>query len=378
MPAYNAENTIKKAIDAIWNQTYKNWTLYIVNDGSTDKTSNVLTWYEKTPRIVILSTANHGVSAARNYGLHNALEKGYTAYCDADDVWMPNHLEQCVAALDEGADLVYSNPICVNEQGMQVFPNFPVYEHFYESNLRKNNCIWISTVVHKGKIGFFDSNLDSLEDYDMWIRVIKLGFVFKQLDKPSCYYLVKSTGMASKGNTVLKKLKIKHIDFMTPIKLQLGCGDQYLEDFINCDLYAEKVDLRFDAAKIALEDNSVDEIMAYHLLEHFDFMQGQDVVKEWYRVLKSGGRLHLEVPDFLNTCKRFAEGTEEERITLYGHFWAWPWLPGQQHKFGYTETQLSWLLTQTGFKNIRRLPPDSIYARSGVPQDLFLNLEAYK
>jgi predicted SAM-dependent methyltransferase len=124
-------------------------------------------------------------------------------------------------------------------------------------------------------------------------------------------------------------------------------------------------------------DNSVDEIMAYHLIEHFDFMQGQDVLREWHRVLKPGGRLHIETPDMLHTCKEFVEADEARRVQLYGHFWAWPWLPGQAHRFLYTETQLFWLLDQLKFKNIKRLPPDSIYVSTQNPL-LFLNVEAFK
>jgi predicted SAM-dependent methyltransferase len=213
----------------------------------------------------------------------------------------------------------------------------------------------------------------------MWLRLDNAGYKFKQLPDATVTYLVKKDGMASSGITALHALRKKHSFFTGKIKLHLGSGTQYIPGWINCDLYAEQVDQRFDVAKIPYPNNSVDEIMAYHIIEHFDFMQGQDVLKEWYRALKPGGRIRLETPDLLGTCKRFVEGTEQYRILLYGHFFAWPWLPGQTHKFLFTETQLFWTLSQIGFKNVQRLLPDSIYYDNGANfADLFLNVEAYK
>jgi SAM-dependent methyltransferase len=133
----------------------------------------------------------------------------------------------------------------------------------------------------------------------------------------------------------------------------------------------------------------VTEIRAYHLFEHFDFHKGQEVLLEWYRALKPGGRLHLETPDAFETCKLFASTNSEElRIRLYGHLFAFPWEDRNVHKFLFTEQQLTWQLLKAGFRNIRRLPPDSTYAKvvmmgGALPLDssnlnLFLNIEAYK
>lgn len=154
------------------------------------------------------------------------------------------------------------------------------------------------------------------------------------------------------------------------MKLNLGCGDQKLDGYINCDLHRDDVDMNFDASKIPFDDNSVDEIAAYHLIEHFKFHDAMDVLKEWCRVLKPGGRIILETPDFYNSCKMFVSASEQIKQILYSHFFAWPWLPGQVHYFLYTETQLSWTLGECGFENIIRVPPDSIYAKSPPPHSL--------
>jgi predicted SAM-dependent methyltransferase len=161
------------------------------------------------------------------------------------------------------------------------------------------------------------------------------------------------------------------------IKLNLGCGSSVLEGYINCDLYNEDADMKFDAKCLPFDNNSVDEIFASHLIEHFDFFEGQSVLKEWYKKLKIGGRLVVETPDFLNSCKRFIEADENLRIKLYGHFFCWPWVPGQTHKFLYTETQLKWTLNNMGFKNIKRVNPMSVYLIKGL-EDIHLRMVAEK
>jgi len=143
-----------------------------------------------------------------------------------------------------------------------------------------------------------------------------------------------------------------------------------------------KCDVRFDVQKLPYPDNSVDEIKAFHIIEHFNFFEIKDVLEEWYRVLKPGGRLYLETPDFLETCRSFVEGTtampiEEWRVTLYGHFFAHPWVPGQTHKFLFTENQLRTNLSWAGFKQVNRLPPASKYVMDYTVH-LFLTVEAFK
>lgn len=78
------------------------------------------------------------------------------------------------------------------------------------------------------------------------------------------------------------------------IKLNLGCGNIILPGFTNCDLYDEKADIKCDVKDLPFEDNSVDEIVASHIIEHFDFREAQDVLKEWQRVLKRGGKLWIQ------------------------------------------------------------------------------------
>ena len=139
-------------------------------------------------------------------------------------------------------------------------------------------------------------------------------------------------------------------------RLNLGCGDMIIPGFINCDLYDEHADVKCDVINLPFEDNSIDEIYASHIIEHFDFQQAFDVLKEWKRVLKTDGVLTVETPDLLGSCKKFVESDEQTRVNMYGHFFARPWVAGQIHKFLYTPTQLRWTLSQAGFIDIKQTP----------------------
>ena len=141
------------------------------------------------------------------------------------------------------------------------------------------------------------------------------------------------------------------------IKLHLACGDDYTEGYVNVDLYNTKhVDAQFDVKKIPYDDNSVDEIKAFHIIEHFDWFEiHNELLVEWKRVLKPGGRLWLETPDFLTSCKKFIEAEKDGKWNLYGHFFSEAWLPGQIHKFLFTEEQLIDTLEYSGFVGCKRI-----------------------
>ena len=107
IPAYNAEMTIKQTLNSVFNQTYGNLEVIIVNDGSTDGTLDILE--KQAARIKIISTSNKGVSHARNTGLKNA-SGDYIQFLDADDLLIPDKIEIQLTALEaEDADIAYGN-----------------------------------------------------------------------------------------------------------------------------------------------------------------------------------------------------------------------------------------------------------------------------
>lgn len=110
IPAYNCEKYIKRCLNSVCKQTYKNLEIIVINDGSTDNTSNICKEFLKNDsRIKFISTSNRGVSSARNIGINISTGK-YICFLDADDYININMIEECLKLLlDNEADIICFN-----------------------------------------------------------------------------------------------------------------------------------------------------------------------------------------------------------------------------------------------------------------------------
>jgi len=138
------------------------------------------------------------------------------------------------------------------------------------------------------------------------------------------------------------------------MKLNLGSGPIKKEGYLNIDA-VEDVDVKLDLRKsLPFDVNSVDEIFASHVIEHFSKEEWKVVKKDWYRVLKFGGKLFIECPDFPKMCKDFLDEPNHERK------WNYRIMPiyGAQkdeydfHRNGFDIEKLSKELEEEGFKVI--------------------------
>lgn len=101
MATYNGENYISEQLDSIINQTFRNWTLYIHDDGSIDKTVTIIKSYEADdPRIILIEDEKIFGCASKNFGyLIDLVDAQFYALSDQDDFWLPNKLEVCIGAI---------------------------------------------------------------------------------------------------------------------------------------------------------------------------------------------------------------------------------------------------------------------------------------
>jgi glycosyltransferase involved in cell wall biosynthesis len=118
MPAYNAEKYIVQSIDTVIAQSYSNWELIIVNDGSTDKTVDVIAAYATDPRIKIIHQENGGEASARNTALNN-MQGEFVSFLDSDDLYMPNTLADRLEYLNNHPEygVVVSDGIFMTDEG---------------------------------------------------------------------------------------------------------------------------------------------------------------------------------------------------------------------------------------------------------------------
>ncbi|MEG5171860.1 glycosyltransferase [Microcoleus sp. B3-D7] len=180
IPAYNADRYIAQAVESVISQTYKNWEIIVVDDGSTDDTRQVLQPYVEKIRYVYQE--NQGVAAARNRGIQESRGE-LIAFLDQDDFFLSDKLAGQVALFDAQPSLgiVNSGWRLVNEQG-ETISDIKCWEHFPTLNLKT----WIvqmpvlpSAMMFSRKwlenVGGFNSEFDSVDDADLVLRLALLG-----------------------------------------------------------------------------------------------------------------------------------------------------------------------------------------------------------
>lgn len=156
---------------------------------------------------------------------------------------------------------------------------------------------------------------------------------------------------------------------MNPIKLNLGCGDKILDDYINIDIASEragrKPDIISDIRKLDnLPDNYADEIMAIHVVEHFWRWEVVNVLREWVRVLKPGGKMILECPNLKSACEEFlrnpdlmSQPGQEGQRTMWVFYGDPRWAdPLMVHRWGYTPLSLALVMKEAGLGNLKQEP----------------------
>ena len=175
IPTFNRADWIKYAIDSVLNQTYSNFELIIVDDGSTDNTRDVIAQYGDSIRYFFQE--NKGPAAARNLGIINA-RGSYICFLDSDDQWLKQKLEEQIklVVVNPEIKVCYTNEIWIR-RGVRVNPR-KIHQKF--SGWIYQRCLPLciispsSVMVHQHvfeKVGLFDEKMTVCEDYDLWLRV---------------------------------------------------------------------------------------------------------------------------------------------------------------------------------------------------------------
>ena len=173
---YNRANFIEEALNSVLAQTYINWEIIIIDDGSTDNTKDIVNKYLYNNKIFYYYQNNTKQAGALNTGLKYA--KGeWIAFLDSDNRWLPNRLESAIKHINIGtnAGLIYGDIYTINESGKRISDkNMKRFSGKVTSRLLFDNFITFNTTLIKknilDKIGGFNSNLERAPDYDCWLR----------------------------------------------------------------------------------------------------------------------------------------------------------------------------------------------------------------
>jgi glycosyltransferase involved in cell wall biosynthesis len=203
VPVFNGEKFLAQTIESVLNQTFTNFEIVVVDDGSTDRTAQITNEFtRKDGRIKLLKQNNLGVSAARNHGYNNSTGK-FLAFLDADDVWLPDNLELKLAKLKSGDyGLVHSGALVIDELGGQMSGKTIQGK---EGNLLNGLLAWRETQVPgpssillkrevMERVGLFDDRLSTSADQDFFIRVAAHSSIGR-IDRITWHYRVHNSNM---------------------------------------------------------------------------------------------------------------------------------------------------------------------------------------
>jgi len=175
IPTYNRASLLKEAVDSVLAQDYRNFELIVVDDGSTDQTSEILNAFRR--EITILRRHNQGVSSARNAGI-NAASGSLVAFLDSDDLWLPQKLSKQVdffnanpeSQICQTEEIWIRNKVRVNPKKRHKKISGMIFEPSLELCLVSPSAVMIKKSLFE-TVGLFDESLPACEDYDLWLRI---------------------------------------------------------------------------------------------------------------------------------------------------------------------------------------------------------------
>jgi len=233
IPTYNRASLVKEAIESVLSQTYDNFEIIVIDDGSTDNTRELLGPYKNKINYIFMK--NMGVSAARNEGIKKS--KGdYITFLDSDDLWSANKLEEEIKYFDENpkAKVCYTDEIWFRN-GARVNPRKKHYKPSGEIFLELLPLCRISasSIMIKREviedIGLFDDTMPVCEDYDYWLR-IALKYTICFIDQP---LIIKRNGLGQNLSQMYCGMDMFRVKSMENILKNNKVINEYKKEIFN-------------------------------------------------------------------------------------------------------------------------------------------------
>lgn len=212
IPTFNSEKYIAETLQSVFDQTYQDFEVVVVDDGSTDSTLSVLQTY--LPRIKVISKSNGGPASARNLAISNS-DGEWIAFLDSDDLWVKNKLELQVAYFKHhpSVGLVYGEALMFRQKNIDRiverkigYTEDPTFCKLLYGDFIPNSTVMIRRSCIS-RIGLLNENkeLISVEDYEYWMRMAK-EFVIAGLPYPLAYYRIREDSLVGEGKNIDKGL----------------------------------------------------------------------------------------------------------------------------------------------------------------------------
>lgn len=215
IPTYNRAHLVGRAIGSVLNQTYQDFELIVVDDGSTDNTEEVVKSI-KDPRIrYTRHDQNRGGSAARNSGIKMARGE-YIAFQDSDDEWLPEKLEKQMRVFENApaeVGVVYTGFWRIEGEKKTYIPSDKITrkEGNIHGQLLKGNFVTTQATVVKRecfkKAGMFDEHLPRFQDWELFIRISKY-YDFKCIDEPLVISYFTPASISANQHALIEALKL--------------------------------------------------------------------------------------------------------------------------------------------------------------------------
>jgi glycosyltransferase involved in cell wall biosynthesis len=248
MPAYKVEAFIGEAIESVIAQSYTDWELIVIDDGSPDESGAIAASYAACDRrIRVARQQNGGLSAARNHAIR--LSHGeFIAILDSDDLWQPSFLAAQIALLQQHPeiDIVTGNAWNLGSwrdgTPWRPYPD-PRPQPTLVEILRDEEAVFIMSVIRRRvfeAIGGFDESLRSNEDYHFWLRAALAGFKFMRNDRPLGFFRRREGSLSASDIRMMRGILCVYEKFrpqLLPLRAELEVLDAQVARF-QCELLA--------------------------------------------------------------------------------------------------------------------------------------------
>ncbi len=217
-PTYNSSLFIKRTVESVRAQTFTDWEYLIVDDHSTDNTTELIgEFIRQDPRIKLLQTSQNsgGPATPKNVGVERAVGQ-YIAFLDHDDEWLPEKLAKQLKAFEESKDeklcIVSCGANLINDKGNCFSIYNPINEKVAIPEILLRNPIYSnSSVLMKSEVAYAvgkrDERMKYSEDWDMWIRVMSLGYNITFINEPLFNYYFHENNITKASKDKLIKVK---------------------------------------------------------------------------------------------------------------------------------------------------------------------------